>query len=204
MDPTAQATIIRYHRDRVKSHGAGTVGALGWRDAASQRKRFEVVAAAADFTDACVLDVGCGHGDLLPFLVERFAGIRYLGIDRVAEFIELAASRHAAHPAAEFACADFSGIALPHADIVVACGTLGYRCADELFVYKAIAQLSAAAARCLIFTVLDERAFAPHPLLLGRDVAAIEAFCRNLAPCVEVVRGYLPDDAAVVMRTSGA
>lgn len=233
MDPIALATIIRYHRQRIQHHGEDSVLALGWRDASSQRRRFEVIAAAADFNHARVLDIGCGHGDLFGFLATRFEGFSYLGIERVSEFVEVARQRHVgladateavagsvgntggAVPAgpgtegrttihAEFVCADFSSTALPRADLVVASGLLGYRTADAHFAFKAIAQMYAAAARALIFNVLDAAHFPEHPLLVGRDIAQVESFCRMLAPRVDLHRGYAVDDVTFVMHASAA
>ena len=60
--------------------------------------------------------------------------------------------------------------------------------------------LYGAAQRALIFNVLDAAVFPEHPLLVGRDVAAVQAFCCTLAPRVELVRGYLDDDATLVLR----
>lgn len=200
MNLLERATIIHFHRHRIQTHGRGSVQALGWRAAQSQRSRFEVIAAAADFAGASVLDIGCGSGDLVDFLAERFAGFRYLGIEQVSEFVALARERHAARPHTEFVCADFTTAALPDADIVVACGAFGYRSADPHHLCDAIVRLYAVARRALIFNVLDAAVFPEHPLLVGRDVAAVEAFCRTLSPAVTLVRGYAEDDATIVMR----
>jgi trans-aconitate methyltransferase len=200
MDLLERATIIHFHRHRIQAHGLGSVQALGWREAHSQRSRFEVIAAAADFANASVLDIGCGSGDLVDFLAERFGGFRYLGIEQVSEFVALARERHAAWPHTDFVCADFTTALLPSADIVVACGVFGYRSADPHYVSDAIVRLYALAQRALIFNVLDAAVFPEHPLLVGRDVVALEAFCRTLCPAVELVRGYAEDDATVVMR----
>ena len=200
MDPIERATILHFHRHRIQAHGGGTVQALGWRDANSQRSRFEVIAACADFNDSAVLDIGCGSGDLKAFLDERFSSLRYLGIDQMPEFIEQARQRYAAQPDTAFVLGHFDTMTLPRADYVVASGALGYRSADPHFVFNAIARMYAAAERLLVFNVLDAAHFPDHPLLVGRDVAEIEAFCRKLAPQVEVIRGYSVDDATLVLR----
>jgi SAM-dependent methyltransferase len=205
MDLLERATIIHFHRHRIQAHGLGSVQALGWREAHSQRSRFEVIAAAADFANASVLDIGCGSGDLVDFLAERFGGFRYLGIEQVREGVGGGVPPpppppHAAWPHTDFVCADFTTALLPSADIVVACGAFGYRSADPHYVSDAIVRLYALAQRALIFNVLDAAVFPEHPLLVGRDVVALEAFCRTLCPAVELVRGYAEDDATVVMR----
>jgi trans-aconitate methyltransferase len=200
MNVIERATVLHFHRHRLRTFGAGTVEALGWRNEHSQQCRFEVIAGVGDFQDSTVLDVGCGTGDLKAFLDARFAGVRYLGVDQMPEFIEGARRRYADQPDTQFVLGSFDTLALPQADHVVASGAFGYRSADPHFIFNAIAQLYVAARRLLVFNVLDAKHFAEHPLLVGRDVDEIEAFCRRLAPDVEVIRGYAVDDATVVVR----
>lgn len=85
-----RATVIHFHRHRIAEFGADSVRALGWVSEASQTSRFEAIAQAADFNDSSVLDLGCGTGDLKAFLDLRFAGVSYLGIEQVPEFVALA------------------------------------------------------------------------------------------------------------------
>lgn len=199
MTPTDRATVLHCHRHRLSTHG-GAPEALGWRQADSQRLRFEVIAQAADFNGCSVLDLGCGTGDLKAFLGERFSDLRYLGIDQMPEFIEAARDRYAAQDDTAFALAHFDSAALPGADIVVACGALGYRCADPRWVFNVVARMCVAAEQVLVFNLLDAAVFPEHPLLVGHDIDDVAAFCRKLAPRVEVLRGYAEDDATVVMR----
>lgn len=199
MNPIDRATILHYHRHRIAAFGAGT-RALGWRGEPSQHKRFEVIAAAADFTGATVLDVGCGRADLKAYLDERFDGVRYLGVDQMPEFIAAARDRHAHCPRTALYCADFSTAQLPVSDVVVASGALGYRCAEPDFHFHMIRRMWAVCAGVLVFNCLDAQRFAAHPLLVGRDVGDVMRLCRSLATEVELVQGYLEDDFTVVMR----
>ena len=71
---------------------------VGWRDQSAQHARFRqfaraiVHSAEADFE---VADVGCGLGDLLPFLRSSgFARLRYTGYDIIPDMIEAAAAYH--------------------------------------------------------------------------------------------------------------
>ncbi len=199
MNPIDRATILHYHRHRIAEFGPGT-RALGWRGDDSQRKRFEVIAAAADFSGATVLDVGCGRGDLKAYLDERFEGVRYLGVDQMPEFIAAARERYAQCPRTALYCADFSTAQLPVSDVVVASGALGYRCAEPDFHFHMIRRMWAVCAGVLVFNCLDAASFAEHPLLVGRDVEGVMGLCRALAGEAELVRGYLADDFTVVMR----
>ncbi len=201
MDVLERATVLQYHRHRLAQHGPGTPQALGWRGADSQQRRFEVIAGVTDFNGASVLDLGCGTGDLKAFLDARFTGLRYLGIDQMPEFAQAASARFAHQADTAFVQGPFDKLALPKADVVVACGALGYRCADPHWVFRVIAHMYAAATRLLVFNVLDARHFPAHPLLVGRDVAELQDFCRKLSPVVELLQGYAADDATFVMRT---
>ena len=170
-----------------------------WRHAESQRLRFEVIAQAADFNGCSVLDLGCGTGDLNVCLDECFTDLRYLGIDQMPEFIEAARVRFVAQPDTAYARA------LRHCAAAASRhrggrGALGYRCADPHWVFNMVARRFLAAAQVLVFNLLDAAVFPEHPLLVGHDIDDVAAFCRKLAPRVEVVRGYTPDDATIVMR----
>jgi trans-aconitate methyltransferase len=200
LNPIERATVLDFHRHRIAAHGGATPEALGWRHADSQRLRFEVIAGAADFNGCSVLDLGCGTGDLKAFLDERCTALRYLGIDQMPEFIDAARARFATQPDTAFALAHFDTVPLPSADIVVASGALGYRCADPHWVFNVFARMFAAAQHLLVFNLLDAKVFPEHPLLVGHDVDEVAAFCRKLTPRVDVVRGYAPDDATIVMR----
>jgi len=201
MDLIDRATVLHYHRHRIRSHGVQAIEALGWREEASQSRRFEQIARSADFSHSTVLDLGCGRGELKAYLSERFEGLSYLGVDQQPEFIAAARERYAHDPEAAFIEADFSRLHLPRVDHVLACGALGYRSRNPLHLNQTIARMFACARRTVVFNVLDARHFpADHPLLLGRDVEAVRAFCLQLCPRVELIQGYAPDDASFILR----
>ena len=52
-----------------------------------------------------MLDLGCGLGDLYPFLLERFGHVIYTGMDIVPELVSAARQRY---PGACFLCSDLS------------------------------------------------------------------------------------------------
>lgn len=114
------ARFAQYGRD---------IKTVGWGTEDSQRLRFEVLFRGLDARGKTVLDVGCGLGDLIPFLNARTGGdYRYIGID-VAD--QLVASARAAHPGAdrEFFAGDIFSVALPSVDIAVLSGALSLKVA---------------------------------------------------------------------------
>ena len=194
-----RATVIHYHRYRIEHFDAGTPESLGWRGDASQLRRFEILSGLGDFSGHSILDAGCGYGDLKAYLDQRCRGFNYLGVDQMPEFIEEAKRRWANAPDAHFVLSDFTSMPLPTSDYVIACGSLGYRCANPGFYFEMIAKLFAAARLAFAFNMLDAALFPPHDLLIGHNRGAVAAFCQNLCSKVQIIDGYLRDDFTVFM-----
>lgn len=201
MNLIEKATIMHYHRHRIAEYQGGAVKALGWRGSESQLKRFEVLAAAGDLNGAAILDIGCGYGDLKPFLDQRFSKITYIGIDQMPEFITQAKSLYKNHANTYFYQTDFSAVDFPRVDYVLASGALGYRCAELGFYTRMIQKMFSAAQRGLAFNMLDAAHFPEDLLLTGHNPDHILKFCRSLSPHVKLVRGYLEDDFTVFCYT---
>lgn len=203
MNPVDRATIVHYHRHRIASFGAGQVRALGWRAETSQQRRFATISGAADCAHARVLDLGCGHGDLKPWLDARFDGVFYVGVDQVPEFIDEARRRHGHCPRSAFYCADFGSVALPESDVVVACGALSYRTAEPDHVFHMLRRMWAACAGTLVVNLLDRARFPDHPLLVGHDPAEAMALADALCPHARLLQDRdddAADDFTVVMQ----
>ena len=77
----------RWYEDKVRRFGFDHRG-LGFRNRSSQEKRFEAMLSLGDFNGRRVLDVGCGFGDLLAFLIERDIHPLYTGLDVCEPMIE--------------------------------------------------------------------------------------------------------------------
>jgi len=77
----------RWYEDKVRRFGFDHRG-LGFRNKSSQEKRFEALLALGDFSGRRVLDVGCGFGDFLAFLVERDVHPLYTGLDVCEPMVE--------------------------------------------------------------------------------------------------------------------
>lgn len=84
--------VARYYGDKVQAHGASPKG-VDWNTEEGQILRFRQLASLIDLPgDFTVNDLGCGYGALLPFLSDRFPGVRYYGCDVAGEMIEVAVS----------------------------------------------------------------------------------------------------------------
>ena len=192
------AAIVRYHRLRVQEHGAGSVAALGWSSPEGQQARFAALARIADLTSCSVLDVGCGHADLYPFLQQRFAGVRYCGIEQLPELLDVAQARYGTDRHVTLGQGDFLRASLPPADYVLACGALSYQHRNPEFICQAIEKLYDASRLGLGFNLLG-RTPGPNGLLMAYEPAAILRFCQGLAPRVVLLEDYWPDDFTVFM-----
>ena len=101
MDEKSKQKIIENYRNLFSEYGSGAeVGQLSLE---GQRFRFEKLIQIADLKNRRVLDLGCGIGDLYPFLVERFGDVDYTGVDIVPELVAAAAKKY---PRARFLCRD--------------------------------------------------------------------------------------------------
>jgi SAM-dependent methyltransferase len=70
----------QWYEDKVRRFGYDHRG-LGFRTRFSQEKRFEALLQLGDFHRRRLLDVGCGFGDFLDFLLERGIHPLYTGLD---------------------------------------------------------------------------------------------------------------------------
>ncbi|MFC1749753.1 class I SAM-dependent methyltransferase [Pseudomonadota bacterium] len=199
MELIEKATIIHYHRHRIKEFGDKTVKSLGWKGDISQSKRFEVISQLADLNESSIMDLGCGRGDLRAFLGEQFKDFAYIGIDQMPEFITEANSLYGALPDTFFYQTDFTTVELPQVEYVIASGALGYRCSKPNFYNEMIARMYSSAKRALAFNMLDIASFPDHPLLIGHDRGEVLSFCQALSPRVELIEDYLDDDFTIFM-----
>lgn len=82
----AYSKAFRIHRGSIKS--------LMWSSYSSAAIRYKELIKDIDFNNKSVLDVGCGFGDIIPFLHSKSASFKYTGIDFTEEFIREAEKRY--------------------------------------------------------------------------------------------------------------
>lgn len=197
MNLVEKARVQAFHRARF---GAAPITELGFRNADSQLQRFAALCRWGDMSGSLILDLGCGHGDLRPYLAGRFSGTQYLGVDFLKEFVAVAGERHGHLPDTQFLQADFLSVGLPEVDVAIASGSLNYRSDNELHPWQAISRMWECARMGVAFNLLDARHFAADDILCGYDPDEVLRFCRQLDPNAELITGYLPDDMTVLLR----
>ena len=131
----AAETISRYSA-RFTALGYD-VKALGWGSAEQQLYRFtQTITFPSLFAGRSVVDIGCGFGDYLDFLLARNVGISaYHGIDINPDLIGEARRRHASKAGVDFMVRnlhDGDVTAGPLADVGVMLGVLNFKLCGEL------------------------------------------------------------------------
>jgi SAM-dependent methyltransferase len=100
---------------------------LGWGSRADQVLRFDILFRGIDPIGKTILDVGCGLGDLVPYLRERTGGdFAYFGVD-IAEQLIIDARSVYGSPSCTFMHGDAFRDDLPQVDIAVLSGALSMR-----------------------------------------------------------------------------
>lgn len=198
MNTIEKANILYHHRHWLQ-HEVTPVRKVGWVDELSQQERFKVLASIADLSDQVIMDLGCGLGDLRPFLAQRFKNFVYLGIDMIPEFIDAASQRFENEKDTSFINADFTVDGLPEVDYVLASGSLSYQTDNELFLYRAIEKMYVCARKGVAFNLLNSETYTSTAVLKSYNKYEVLGYCLRLANSTELKIGYLEDDFTIMM-----
>jgi SAM-dependent methyltransferase len=140
-----QDVIVRY-AERIRNFGP-IVKALGWRDVNQQKLRFKILIECMEIEDkSSILDIGCGFGDLLNYLLEKKYNVDYCGCDLSPDVIKIASKNH---KDINFLQKDILIDKFPsHSfDYVVMSGLFNYRITDNLKYLKSMVEESFKIAR---------------------------------------------------------
>ena len=170
-----------------------------WEDRRAQEVRFEAIRRNCPLDGLHVLDVGCGHGDLLAYLrSHQVFPAKYTGIEAPSAGGRFAGLRHQEN--ARIVAADFvkaPGALAVGADVLVFSGSLNLLATRPF--YRTLEAAWAAAGRCLAFNFLDSQALTGERWLKWHRRATVLAFGRRLAKRVIVDHAYEDGDCTVVM-----
>jgi ubiquinone/menaquinone biosynthesis C-methylase UbiE len=194
------------HAYAIREYGrlASTYGndlrAVDWGSRKSQTRRFEILATVGNLTGASILDVGCGLGDLYPWLKRRVRPLRYVGIDVTPEMIRLAQSRF---PNTDFRVGDAAALlraGRTRFDYVLASGIFSKQRERPLQAMKnTIRSMYRLARKGIAFNSLSAMATGKERGEFHADPAATLAFCQTLTPWVALRHDYHPRDFTVFL-----
>jgi hypothetical protein len=202
VDQQEHPAYLRPYAAAAHAHGPG-FRALLWASRRTQEARFNAMLRSADPRGLALLDLGCGCGDLVDFLVLRGAPpARYIGLEGVAELADVARRKHPAVAECSIVRADF--VAEPwrmrqvDADIIYCSGALNT--IDHADFFQAIRSAFDAARQTLVFNFLSSPLLAGEPYLRWHYRRDVLSFSRSLSRCVEVVEDYLEGDCTIAIR----
>lgn len=175
--------------------------ALKWHSKKAAAQRYRQITADIDFRDKSVLDIGCGFGDIIPYISEKTKDFEYTGIDRLPEFIREAKRRY---PKQKFIVGDFfKKPPKEDFDIVICCGALNANVKDNLGSReRAIKEMFKQAKQVLVFNMAGRY---PQPKTSSRsnvwfaDPLKILEFCLGLTAKVVLRTHYHSRDFTVAM-----
>ena len=183
-----------WYEDKVRRFGYDHRG-LGFRNRSSQEKRFEALLGLGDFDGRHILDVGCGFGDFLSFLLAR--GIRpvYTGLDLCEPMVARGRERFAPEQGRFIA-----GDVLDHTpdqpyDFVVASGIFGLDAAGARERIRPTVERMFEWARLgVAANFLSRRSPAPAEARVYVDPAELLELGLLLTPAARLDHSYLPND----------
>lgn len=122
-DTSAAAAL---YNNRFDEHGRD-IKTVGWGSARDQRLRFEVLLRGLNPTGKTILDVGCGLGDLIPYLEERTDGdFHHIGINIARKLVDDGMKTYV-NARREFHTGDLFSASIPQVDISVLSGALSLK-----------------------------------------------------------------------------
>lgn len=129
-----------------------------WKSRATQTVRFDVLLSMVKLTGMCILDAGCGLGDLSSHLNHVGVEFRqYVGVDGLPRMVEKAIARNL--PRSEFLAVDFvtdpAVFKMKRPDVVFFSGSLNTL--DEENARRIVYDAFDAATSAVVFNFLSDR-----------------------------------------------
>ena len=186
---------LKNHYSRLVIKYGDSYKSVDWGSENTQKIRFRTLLEALDFQSARILDVGCGVGHLVDYLLEnKFKG-SYTGVDLVEEMVRQAANRY---PEMNFIKIDsLDDLNRTDVELVIASGLFTF--ANESILQETIMKLFEISNNCLAFNSLSTWVGKPEPNEFYADPISTLEFCRSLTRKVVLRHEYLPHDFSIYL-----
>jgi len=188
------------YQSSYRKHGVSP-RALKWHSEKAARQRYEQIVADIDFNKKSILDVGCGFGDIIPYIADKSNAFNYIGIDLVPEFVKEAKKIHPKH---KFLVGNYFKQPLKKDfDIIICCGALNGNYRNNLgFRKKAIKTMFNHTKECLVFNMAGRHPkpkTARHSNVWFADSKRIFKYCETLSERVLLKDDYHSTDFTITM-----
>jgi SAM-dependent methyltransferase len=190
--------VVDYYQALIARHGHSAL-ACDYGHPASQLIKFETLAAVCDHSNRSILDVGCGFGDYGKFLLQRYPGCRYSGVDITADMIRYGQT---AHPGLELRVGNLFDLGLsPGSYDIVSANGIFYLLGEsaESLMFEAIAIMYSAATHAVAFNCLSAWAPDRTPSEFHADPLRVVAHCHRFTPRVVMRHDYHPRDFSIYL-----
>ncbi|MBL4720801.1 MAG: class I SAM-dependent methyltransferase [Alphaproteobacteria bacterium] len=194
VDKNIHETRVRKHfLPLLDQHGVSSL-AVGYRHSGNHIARYRILAGIGDFSQASLLDVGCGIGHFAGWLNANGHRGAYTGVDLMPEMVDKAT---ALYPGRTFAAADILSDDFPHsADYVIASGI--FHMGDAKLMKKMIAAMFEVCNIGVAFNSLSSwYDTTEQGEFYCADPLEILEYCRTLTPNILFRHDYLPHDFTV-------
>ncbi len=184
----------RIYYDSVSNYPNDHRG-VKWSSAKSQFLRFKILCKVAKEIFQCnLLDVGCGLGHLVDYLISNEFSGTYKGIDIVDQMIVNAKKRH---PTYHFETNDIDSINAGSHDYVLASGIFAF--VNFQTIQQMLPSLFHCSTKGLAFNCLSSLASNYEKGMFYQNPAEILSLCQSITPRVILRHDYMQHDFTIYM-----
>ena len=164
----------------------------GWLDKHNQYKRFEMLLAKVEDKD-CIVDIGCGVGEMVNYLIEHNRDNGYIGVDVNPTYIATAKKRH---PTSDFQISNGWNLPINNCDWAVASGIFTVMTHMTYLLWYVGFVMERLVNKGFAFNLLTNN---PYDGLINYNPDEMKKILTERFPDykIEIVTGYLPDDFTV-------
>lgn len=181
---------------------------LGWESDEAQLLRFKALVSTLDLDGNKILDIGCGTGNFLQYLNERFKNIVYTGVDILEHMIAIAKKKNLK---GMFLCTDIfkaNPFRQGEFDAVFASGTFNINLGNnEAFIINALRLFDYISNKTISFNLLSENSPDKEE---GYFYSSPEKICELINKnfpnhfFISVIEGYLQNDFTIICNKKSA
>lgn len=189
--------VRAHYQELFRKYGSEDVRSVHWNSEESQFERFMILCQIGNMQGCRVLDAGCGKGDFLSVLAERYPTANYSGLDLSPDFIQFCKTEYPGH---DFYCANLLDPLPGQFDWIVASGTFGYAIDNYRNLYfEAIQNMLNYASKGVAVNLLNARTHDDDPLYATFDPLDVHQFAIEVCDRFIIRQDYNEHDMTLYL-----